>query len=263
MKPVRSFTALDIIRLPRLDAIDAHSLGQAVVAAAEGQPLSDGAKETYGEVSVALRLLGDALKNRLPRAEATGSATREADTKLDAAWSATYDFLDAWAKLPDEPKAATAAHIRERLFPDGLRFTKVQFTRQWTESDSRLSLLDEENLEKGFQALGGVAFVQAIRDKHKVYGEVLGLTKAREEPAEEQKIRDALDRLTEALRVYVLQVSAMERKSDPNSKKLVEKLLAPLATWQSRPAASNSAPTADEAPNPQAEPPVEKGSGDC
>jgi len=260
MKPVRSFTALDIIRLPRLDAVDAHSLGQAIIAAAEGQPLSDGAKETFGEVSVALRHLGDVLKSRLPRAEGTGSATREADTKLDAAWSATYEFLDAWARLPDEPKAAIAARIRERLFPDGLRFTKVQFTRQWTESDRRLSLLDEENLDKGFQELGGLAFVQAIREKHKVYGDVLGLTKAREEPVEEQTIREARDRLTDALRAYVLQVSAMERKSDPNSGKLVERLLEPLANWQSRPASPQSAPKAEpEPPTPT----DEQESGNC
>lgn len=242
MNPVRSSSAFDFIRLPKVDAIGAHTLGMSILAAAEGQTLSDGAKEARDDVKVALSALGAVLKDKLPKdALDPGPRTREADRALDRAWSATYDFLTAWSKLDDEPKAAIASKVRERLYPDGLRFTKVQYAKQWTESHRRLDLIEEGSLASHFATLGGQAFLDTLKKTHKAYGEVLGITKAPEDPIEEQKIGDALAQLSHALRAYVLHVSAMVRRDDPAQKAVVEKLLAPLAQWQSPPVGKGSA----------------------
>lgn len=234
MNTVRSFTAFDLVRLPRLDAKNSHSLARATLAAAEGQPLSEGAKEASEDVTIAADSLLELIKLKTSGgAVESGLGTREADARLDAAWSAAFDFFTAWSKLRDEPKARIAAEIRERLFPDGLKFTKIQFTRQWTESEWRLSLLGEGSVGASIDALGGRTFVESIQRAHKDYGDVLGLSKALEDPVEEEGIRDAVSKLMGALRTYVLQVSAMARKSDPSSQALVDKLLSPIIHWQS------------------------------
>ena len=261
----RSYTALHLVRLPRLDATGAQTLATSLLAAAEEHPtLPEAVRETRNEVAEALKELIDAAVQRLP-APATdgGPSTREVDARLDAAWRGTYNWLTGWARLPDEPKAQIAAELRDRLFPDGLKFTFFSYPRQWAESNTRLSLIDEAELERSFDTLGGRAFLRALRDTHKAYGEVLGITKAQEEEARTTRIRDALDRLADALRAYVLQVSAMERKSDPNSSKVVEQLLRPLMTWES-PAPRTKAPTTGETEAPKQEPGSEQGGqGPC
>jgi len=264
MTTVRKFTALDLVRLPRLDANAAQSLCQAMLAAAESVTLSEGATEALGDVAKALEALVEAAgANRHPSPTSKeGPTNREADSKLDSAWVGTHDWLSGWARLPDEPKAKIAAELRERLFPDGLKFTRFTFPRQWAESNTRLTLIEESELEKSFDALGGRAFLQALRETHRTYGDVLGITKAQEEEVRGTRIRDALDRLADALRAYVLQVSAMERKSDPNSHRVVEKLLMPLATWES-PATRATSAAKPEGEVREPDPTTEKGEGAC
>lgn len=264
MTTVRKFTALDLVRLPRLDANAAQSLGRAMVAAAESVTLSEGAKETLADVANAVHELVEAVStSKLPAAVVKdGPTNREADSNLDSAWVGTHDWLTGWARLPDEPKAKIAAELRERLFPDGLKFTRYAFPKQWAESNTRLSLIADAELDKTFDTLGGRPFLHALREAHKAYGEVLGITKAQDEEVRATRIRDALDRLTDALRAYVLQVSAMERKSDPKSTKIVEQLLKPIANWQSPNATTQSAPKPDgEMPKPDSE--TDQGQGSC
>lgn len=259
MTSARSSFAFDFIRLPKMDAISAHTLATSIVAAAEGQHLTEAAIEARDDVKAALLALGAVLKDKLPKEQSDpGPRTRQADWALDRAWSATYDFLNGWAKLDDEPKAAIAAEIRERLYPDGLKFTKIRYEKQWTESHRRLELIEEGKLASDFATLGGEAFLDTLKKRHKVYGEVLGITKAPEEPIEEEKVGDALNLLSHKLRAYVLQVSAMVRRDDAEQRALVDKLLAPLS--QGQPAAVGKG-GAEAVAGAEPEPPSEKGEG--
>src|SRR5690606_29253662 len=220
-------------------------------------------RETRDEVAAALNVLVEAAMQRLPGPATDGLSAKDIDKQVDAAWSGTYNWLTGWAKLPNEPKAKIAAELRDRLFPNGLKFTQVRYVDQWAESNTRLSLIDEAELERSFDALGGRAFLNALRETHKAYGEVLGITKAQEEEVRATRIRDALDRLANALRAYVLQVSAMERKSDPNSSKVVEQLLRPLMAWES-PSSRPKTPATGKDDAPKQEPgPEQGGQGPC
>lgn len=248
-----------------MDAISAHTLGMSILAAAEGQPLTEAAKEARDDVRIALTALGAVLKDKLPKEpREEGPGTRQADWALDRAWSATHEFLHAWSRLDDEPKAAIASKLRERLYPDGLKFTKIPYAKQWTESHRRLELIEAGGLASNFAALGGEAFLDTLKKTHKAYGEVLGITKAPEDPIEDQKVGEALAQLSHALRAYVLHVSAMVRRDDPTQKALVDKILAPLANAQSAPAVGKGKAeqvTADEGgEGTPAEPPAEGGS---
>lgn len=257
MTTSRTFTAFDLVRLPRLDANTAQSLASAIIAAAEKIALSDGAKEALEAVAKALKGIIEASgAHKLKEApKADGPSKLEADSALDSAWVGTYDWLSGWARLPEAPKAEIARELRDRLFPDGLKFTRYAFTKQWAESNTRMSLIDEAKLDKIFEELGGNVFLESLRATHRVYGDVLGLTKAKEdEAARAERIRDALDHLANSLRAYILQVVAMVRPSDPEGQAKVDKLLAPVATWQSSASAKASpAQPPVEAPPPPAD----------
>lgn len=205
-----------------------------MIAAAEGMVLSEGAREALEDIAKALDFARRASARKLPNPSEEKVDTRAADRNLDAAWSSTYGFLNAWAKLPNEPKAATAARLRARLFPKGLKFTQIGFKEQWAESNLRLALIDAEGLDATFDALGGGPFLDALRLTHEAYGEALGITKAREVAEDEPGLRAMTAEITGALRDYVLQVTAMVRKSDPNSREIAQKLLAPIDNWRKR-----------------------------
>lgn len=232
MKTNRSYTALDLVHLPRFDAGGAQGLGEAVLAAARGVALSHGAKLALGEVEAGVRAVVEASVRRLAGPGAGGSPLKEADARVDAAWSGTYDWLTGWTKLPGASQAPIAAELRAALFPDGLRFVQFKFAKEWAESNTRLEAIDKGHLAARFDALGGGAFLQSLRASHRAYGEALGITKAPETPEEAQRLRDALAQFADALRDYVLQVSAMVRKDDAASIALADKLLAPIMTWE-------------------------------
>lgn len=228
MKETRDFSAFHSVRLPNLDAQRAQSLGRAILAAAEGATLSEGAREALDDLGSALESLIEVAQKRLSPTDEAKPDTRQSDIDLDAAWSSTHGFLTAWAKLPYEPKAKLASELRQRLFPDGLKFTQLRFATQWSESHTRLALIENEGLDAMFEALGGADFLEALRATHRVYGEALGITKAQDLPSREPNLRESIARLADSLRLYVLQVTAMVRKSVPESAEIAQRLLAPL-----------------------------------
>ena len=90
---------------------------------------------------------------------------------------------------------------------------------------------------------------------HKEYGEALGITSAKAATPTVSTVAEPLTEAKEALRKYLLQVSAHADDTDPTTTELTEALLAPIAEWQSptRKASSEDAPVTPAA-DPQAPP---------
>jgi hypothetical protein len=233
----RSFEASDLVQLPTIGVAGAIALGTelATQVSASGKLPAPIAKAvaTLNASHLALR---DAAQGRLPDASMLeGASVREADRTLDAAWSSAFDWCTGWSKLPLELNAAKVAIARGllvSLFPTGLKFTQIQYKLEWSESQTRLDLIDREQLGASFDALGGEAFLKTIRAAHKAYGEALGLTKAKTEAAS-PSLREPLDAFLAALRVFVVRVSAHSDPEVPGSAELAKKLLAPVARWRS------------------------------
>jgi hypothetical protein len=239
---------LDLVQLPRLDAGGAHALATSVVSTARKQKtLPPAVTEAVGEVSTTLADLGDALAGALPSGE-DSAAAREADTRIDAAWGAIFYWASGWARAPGIAEASVAAKLRDSLFPDGLRFTQAAFAQEWSESKSRLTYIKEHKLEASFEKLGGTKLLKTVRSAHEAYGEALGITDAVEVEEKGIAVRDALDAVAEALRNYVLQVSATVRKKDAKSRALAQKLLAPIAEYRGGSAAKKA--PADDGTDP-------------
>jgi hypothetical protein len=94
-------------------------------------------------------------------------------------------------------------------------------------------------------------FLKNLAAAHKEYGEALGITSAKAATPSGGNVAEPLTEAKEALRKYLLQVSAYADDTDPTTTELTEALLAPLAEWQSpaRKASSDDAPVSpDEGP---------------
>ncbi len=233
----RSFEAADLVQLPTIGVAGAIALGTelATQVNASGK-LPAPITKAFAALAASHLALRDAAQGRLPDASMLESASvREADRTLDAAWSSTFDWCTGWSKVPLEVNAAKVAIARgllASLFSTGLKFTQIQYKLEWSESQTRLDLIDREQLSASFDALGGEAFLKTIRAAHKAYGEALGLTKAKTEVAQ-PSLREPLDAFLAALRVVIVRVSAHSDPDVPGSAELAKRLLGPVTQWRS------------------------------
>src|SRR5262249_24525722 len=148
---------------------------------------------------------------RLP-AIADPLRAKAADLAIDAVWSGIFDWLTGWSKMSGLPEAQTAASLLLQLFPDGLKFVLLAYKLEWAESDTRLLLIKERGLDAELQKLGGEKILKKLHAAHKEYGEAIGIGGA---PAPDiPRIREALDDFVDALRTYVVRVTASVSKKN-------------------------------------------------
>lgn len=249
----RTFTAIDLVQLPRLDASGAQTLCTEVLSTAKpiladkaaAKKIPEGVVEAYEDLAHALDTLNGVVATRLPLAASADPAREKAaDVKVDAIWSGLRDVLIGWSKIPGIPEAQIASSLRAMLFPNGLKFTQIAFRLEWAQSNTRIVLIKERGLEPQLKKLGAGKILEQLYEAHREYGEVLGITSPAEvaEP-DGPTVREALAELMEALRTFVVRVAGMISKRDPKRTELAEQLLAPIKSWEST-AARNRAPEA-------------------
>ena len=248
----------DLVATPVLDAASAVALLHRLLAvAATYKKLPPRIEQARKRLAATLTKLQEALKTRL--AAGTGSdslRSRQADRAIDLAFSALYDFLTAYSKLPEgTPQRTSAQSLLSVLFGDGLKFTMLSFVKEWAEANARIQRITDDKLDAPIKALGGEVFLKNLAAAHKEYGEALGITSAKAATPTVSTVAEPLTEAKEALRKYLLQVSAHADDTDPTTTELTEALLAPIAEWQSptRKASSEDAPVTPAA-DPQAPP---------
>ncbi|NUQ78998.1 MAG: hypothetical protein HUU21_36205 [Polyangiaceae bacterium] len=254
----RSFSADNLVTLPKLDARAALTLGAALATAAKTYLTKNKQKEfppriakANAKLTAATAKLQATVASRLSTSSNDSARAQAADRALDAAWSALYDWLTGWSKLPRSPQAKIAAAILVDIYPEGLRFILLAYKLQWAESAARLDKIKSAKHDDAIKTLGGESFLKDLRACHKEYGDALGVT---EVPSEKvtTTIREALDAFSTALRKYALTVTAFaEDEDDESSAKMADSLLAPLTAWE-----STSAP---EKPSSEAQPETNEG----
>jgi hypothetical protein len=237
----RALTADDLIQLPRFDAAGAVALGERLCAVADASPdlprSIQRAKDALAEELASLRAAAAArLAERLAAAaNATDPAViADADSALDAAWTALHDWLTGFSKLPAVyPESGEASALLVELYPDGLGFILLPYELEWNQSDLRLGRIADGALGDRLRALGGGVFIEALRAAHWQYGQLLGLPRL-PGATEGGKLstRDALESFASALRVYALKVTAYVEVDEPTTGALANRLLAPLLHWQ-------------------------------
>jgi len=249
----RSFDAENIVVLPVLDVSSAITLGGEVLTAGNDVQttleLPKAIKKSFDVVTFRHQALRAAAADRLGSGQnVDGTRPVRADRRLDGGWNGLFTWLTGWAKLPETvPQAGQANAILNDVFADGLRFLQLAYKQEWAESDTRLLRIASEKHDATIVALGGGAFIDEVRAAHAEYGEALGITKAPEKPDVAANLRDALNAFLNALRTYVVRVSAHVDEDDADSSELATRLLQPLTRWQS-PKTSGGQPNENKAP---------------
>jgi hypothetical protein len=241
----RSFTPLDLVQLPRCSATEAHVLATSLLTVADAETaLPAHVVRSRDRLRPAAAELAAALQPQVAQA----STTRQADAAVDAAWSACFDWLAGWTKLPPPHNAhkELADHLFELCFFEGLRFTLREYKIEWQDSGSRLEAINRGGHRETFAILGGAGFLANIEECHARYGEALGITAPKPSPAETAALAKRRSALLHALREYVTKVAAYADKDEPGSQELCDRLLRPLAEWA--PARPAAAPTTEPAP---------------
>lgn len=243
----RTFDAINLVTLPRFTAAGAIALGTSVqtVMAEVGDALPPSCKGAATKCKEALDDLRKAYAARIRAGAATPEEITLLDTELDAAWAALSAVLGAHVRAPfgaeDQVLRDAALRVQKAVFPDGLRFTQLPYKLEWAESQARLDLLEDPALSSDVGAIGGAKFLALVRVKHKAYGDAQGLSKESSPAVESAEVRPRLDRFADALRSYVVKVSATVEDDDDASRALADRLLAPIARWQST--ATSAEPT--------------------
>ena len=253
----RSYTAQSSIQLPRVNAPEASVLVTQILTAAtaeaktaKGKELPPPIERSRARLILALTALDEVVA---PQLAGDTQVKRRADRVIDNAWSAGFDWLSGWCKLPVErnPCLDQASALMALVFPDALAFTKLPYRIEWQQSKVRLDAIEREGHEKTFKQLGGAAFLANIIEAQAAYGIALGITvPATAEATSEIGVR--LVAILAAVRDYVNRVTAYAEPDVPGSEELAEALLLPLHGWETTHRAA--APAAPEGAAPAAVP---------
>ncbi|WP_437775887.1 hypothetical protein [Sorangium sp. So ce1097] len=265
---VRSFTSQDLVALPRLNAAEAVVLATELITVADAKEkqlrpkkLPEAIGRSKGRLVAAIATL-EAL-TRPQGGDPVETRTKpKADRTLDNAYSGTFDWLGGWCKLPPErnPHLDEAKDLFNLLFPDGLSFTRLPYKLEWKESKARLDAIRGARHDRTFKKLGGEVFLAHLEEAHEAYGRALHITAPKPESAPTGDVRAAFLATLAALRDYATRVAAHADPDVPGSEAVSAALLAPLATWESRPSGSSggaSASDVTETPAAPGAPPVE------
>ena len=231
----RTFEPNDLISLPRLDANQAAVLAQQLEAAAlddQGSPrvLPEAVQSALDDVKTDRAALQEALGGA-----PTASDLRAIDRLEDDAIAALFVLIEAWARLAGQiPEGDIARSVGERLGVDeGLAFVNLAPREEWGVVETKLQVIEREQLDAQLAQLGAAPLLAHLRAVHARYGEATGATKASKAP-DTALVRGRYDALRTSLRHYAAAVAGSVQRKKPETQALAEALLKPLASWPSR-----------------------------
>ena len=238
--------------VPQTNVAGTLALVRSLVTAGTSGPSTPAAKKALKRVREAGESLRSAHQAAPPaRLE---SQTRAADTAVDRIWNAVEQRLVAHLELGGK-EAEEARRIHEILFPSGLGFLAFKYREQWAEGEAVLARIASEGLEPALDTLVGKPFLEAVRERQRRYGEVLGITQAK--PLEEgaPALVEPLREVRRAISTYVRVWAAAADNGDVDARD-ASAALAPLDTLRTATQAQRKkgARAVDEASAPPVSP---------
>lgn len=218
-------------RLPKLDVAGALSLAKMLLHRVP-KASSPGARKAASAVEAALAELSTKWRHQVvPRSR---KDVRPLARRLSAAWNALRDRLVTYEALPEgDEDLVSAMAIHDLLLPDGLEFLKLSSARQHAQSERRIELIDERELDEEIDRLIGDRFLPLLRATHQAYGDALGISKAVPLPAVAVLVVEPLRALTEAIGRYALQLVALAH-NDPEKHDAVVAALSPIDDFRAQ-----------------------------
>lgn len=234
----RTFSPVDLVQLPRIDANGSVALATALEAAATPfQNLPSAILDCLTQIGSDKQILLQALA-KTP----TGLLTvKEIDRRVDRVAGALHDVTAAWATLAEFMSEGEKAKVlHERLFADGRRFLNLKVQEEWAAIETKLATVERENLKGSIEAIGAIPIYSLLKQFQTEYGAIIGTTQPLEEAPE---IRDSKTALLDSIRSYVIQVAASVKRGAPDTATRADALLKPVREWESTKSAPPQAPT--------------------
>ncbi len=226
----RVYDAASLVKLPALDAASAVALATSLVSTA-GDPkkLKSNVAASVTRLTSGLAALNATLVSGVGTVPASG--LRKALHDEGALWTGIHDWLLGLAATGAPQQTALAQKLLAALFANGLVFLRAAAAKRWTDTETRLQLIDKDNLTAEFATLGGATSLQRLRDAHKAIGTAAGITTPKDAVAG-KALRKGTDVLRAAMRNHVLQVVANASDADnAAATAYAEKLLQPLLVY--------------------------------
>jgi hypothetical protein len=191
---------------------------------------------------------------------------RPVDLAADHAWGAVELRLAAWLQLPADEyvQVAEATTLHNQLFPDGLRFTQLEYGAQWAEAESRLQMLKSSGQLPLLERLCDKSFVTELLRCHAAYGAMVGTNlpapaaakprktagKRDEEPAVAIDLGWLRKKTQQAILAHQIQLVAMRMSDSPAERAAAQAALRPLDDYRDKLTPSRPAKKDDPAPEP-------------
>lgn len=203
-----SFDPTSYTRVPPLDLISMIALCRQLLIES---PSSPPPAVRSSQSQLGLLTEEAASEHRAQLSSDSSQPKRPIDMAADNAWSCSHGRLETYTHLPADsyPRAARARALLDQLFPEGLRFTQLEYGAQWVEAESRIQILsaDRGRLRTELAELIGEDFVTELFQTHAAYGEMVGATRRRPLRARAD-LRELRLRLMEAATNHLIQLVA-------------------------------------------------------
>lgn len=158
-------------------------------------------------------------------------SSRDYDLALDRSWRAANRRLHDWIDADHPAEAERAATLLARVFPTGLDFLRLRYSEQWAESDRRLQLIADGDLEDELVDLVDGRIVAKLKADHEAYGRVLGITEKLERP-EAGRVAETLAALRTELLGLARLVLGLTDEGDPEAVAAAEAQLEPILRFR-------------------------------
>lgn len=217
-------------RIPNTDAPTGIALATQLLALLPKRVTPE-QKNAGRKLKAALDELAEVFRANAPRPKDSSAAERrQADLRLDRAWSALFRRVEACSLLPAEyPESARAARLLEGFFSEGLGFLTLSFEAEWAESKRRLEQIDSEPaLAKELEQLAGTLFLSEVRKAHEQDGIALGMTGKPRENTQAPSLDAPLRALRRAVVQYARATVATADEDEPETIRRVEAALEPI-----------------------------------
>lgn len=270
MEAELDFDPMQYSRLPPyLDNAVTLALARQLIAAAPKSP-SDGARRSAVRLQDSSQALADGMAESLRRSGPPDK--RPVDLAADRAWGAIELRLAGWLQLPADEHAqvAAASQLHGQLFPDGLRFTQLEYGAQWAEADSRIQMLKSSGQLPLLEQLCDKPFVAELLRCHAAYGAMVGTTpptaapKPRKKPGKpgpastvELDLGWLRKKTQQAILAHQIQLLAMRMSDNPAERAMAQTALRPLDEYREKLVPSR--PTKKDDPTPEPTPTTSAG----
>lgn len=244
----RNYNLTDVVTLPRMDITMSVALAESLNAAASAEeqngPLAPSIADARSEMNASC---GQAKQAIAASSLKPGLSLGSIDAHTDLVFKAHRLILQGWALLSEHlPQGKEAQKLLAQLYGDGLKATQMMGKKQWVTLQSRVEAVKAAGLDQALNQLGSGPVWTLFLNAQDQYGKLIGATEAQEEAPEIAASRNALQ---DAIRYYILQVSASVHPKKPETLKRADALRKPLTEWKSpKTGESNKEPPVPPAP---------------